>query len=71
MRALFWEGLAEEPDVERHGDYIIVRVLEMGGEGEVRWLFDRFGGDRVRTVARSGRLRPSQSTFWGRVLSGA
>lgn len=71
VRALFWEGLAEEPDVQRHGDYIAIRVLEMGGERDIRWLLERFGTARVRAVACSGRLKPHQSAFWGRVLNGA
>ncbi len=71
VRALFWEGLAEEPDSERHAEYVAIRVLERGGEEEVRWLLDRFGLDWVQRVAQSGRLTARQAEFWGRVLTGA
>lgn len=71
VRALFWEGLAEEPDPERHGDYIAIRVLEAGYEDDVRWLFERYGRKRVREVVESGRLRRRPAEFWRRVLSDA
>lgn len=65
---LFWEGLREVPDPERHFDYIAIRVLEEGGEHPVRWLLGRYGQERVRAVALSGRLRPAQARFWSRAL---
>lgn len=71
VRALFWEGLAEEPDPDRHAEYVAIRVLERGGEPEVRWLLARFGRDWVRRVAQSGRLKARQAEFWNRVLAGA
>ena len=71
VRELFWEGLAEEPDPERHADYIAIRVLESGGEPQVRWLLERYGRERVCLVACSGRLRGHHGEFWGRVLAGA
>lgn len=71
VRELFWEGLAEEPDSERHDDYIAIRVLESGGEREVRWLLDRYGHERVLGLACSGRLRAHHGDFWARVLTRA
>lgn len=71
VRELFWEGLAEEPDPERHADYIAIRVLESGGEPQVRWLLERYGPERIRRVACSGRLRAHHGRFWACVLPGA
>jgi hypothetical protein len=68
VRELFWEGLAEEPDPGLHADYIAIRVLEVGDERAVRWLLDRFGADRVRTVVDSGRIRAQHERFWRDVL---
>ena len=69
VRALFWEGLTEEPDPERHGGYIAIRVLEAGYEDDVRWLFERYGRDRVREIVESGRLRARPAEFWRRLLT--
>lgn len=71
VRDLFWEGLAEEPDVERHADYVAVRVLERGDEAAVRWLLGRLGSERVLSVVRSGRVRPAHERFWRAVLEDA
>jgi hypothetical protein len=68
VKALFWEGLSEEPDPDRHGDYIAIRVLEVGDEAAVRWLLDRYGAQHVGRVVSSGRLRPCAAGFWRRVL---
>jgi hypothetical protein len=68
VRDLFWEGLREEPDPERHAEYIALRVLEFGDEETYRWLVERYGHDWVRQVVTSGRLRPSQAQFWRSVL---
>ena len=68
VRELFWEDLQQAPDPERHADYIGVRVLEAGDERAVRWLLDRYGRERLHSLATSGRLRPSQERFWREVL---
>jgi len=68
MSELFWEELREDPDPDRHADYIAIRVLESGGELAYRWLVERVGQSRVREVVRSGRLRPHHERFWRDVL---
>jgi len=68
VRELFWEELREEPDLDRHADYIAMRILESGGEPEYRWLVDRLGQARIRDVIGSGRLRPSHERFWRDIL---
>lgn len=71
VRALFWEQLAEEPSLDRHGDYVAIRVLERGDEAAVSWLLDRLGSERVLAVVRSGRVRSSHARFWRTVLEDA
>lgn len=71
VRELFWEGLREEPDPDRHAEYIGVRVLEHGEEPAYRWLVERYGPEWVADVAASGRLRPEQERFWRDVLGDA
>lgn len=68
VRGLFWEGLSEEPDPDRHAEYIAIRVLEVGDEPAIRWLLDRYGSESVRRVVTSGRLRAHEAEFWRRVL---
>ena len=68
VRELFWEGLREEPDPDRHADYIAIRVLERGDEQAYRWLVRHMGRERIRDVIVSGRLRPQDERFWRDVL---
>ena len=65
---LFWEELREDPDPDRHADYIAIRVLESGGEPAYRWLVERIGRERIGEVIGSGRLRPHHERFWRDVL---
>lgn len=58
-------------DLERDAVVIIERTLEHGGQAEVRWLFRRYGEERVRQVVadRGARhLSPRVFTFWRLVL---
>jgi hypothetical protein len=68
VRELFWEGLREEPDPDRHGEYMAIRVLESGDEPAYRWLVERMGQEKIRGVIESGRLRPHHERFWRDVL---
>ena len=68
VRELFWEGLHDDPDPDRHADYIVIRVLEHGDEPAYRWLIERFGQETIRDVVASGRLRPHHERFWRDVL---
>jgi len=61
VHELFWEEMHEDPDPDRHPDYIAIRVLESGGELAYRWLVERMGRERIRDVIGSGRLRPTTS----------
>ena len=68
VRELFWEELREDPDPDRHADYIAIRVLESGDERAYRWLVQRLGREKIRDVIGSGRLRPNHERFWRDVL---
>jgi len=68
VRELFWEELREDPDPDRHADYVAIRVLERGDERAYRWLLERIGRERIREVIGSGRLRSHHERFWRDVL---
>ena len=68
VRELFWEDLREEPDPDRHTEYLATRVLEYGGEPAYRWLVARVGRDAIRRTVVSGRLRSHHEQFWRHVL---
>jgi hypothetical protein len=52
----------QEYDLERldpalHGDLIVERVLARGDQRELRWLFGRYGRDRVTDWVRQSGAR--------------
>lgn len=71
MRRLFWEARPARLDVDRDADYVLARVLEFGGEVDVRWLVRHYGLDRIHVfLATSGHpeLTPRALSFWRAVL---
>lgn len=44
-------------DLERDADVIIGRALEFGTRAELRWLFQRYGRDRMATFVRRRGFR--------------
>lgn len=54
----FQEYSFPQLDSERHATLVIERILSYGNRVEVRWLFDRYGKERVQEwVQRSGEIR--------------
>lgn len=67
IRWLLWEVDPDRIDTERHGDYLIARVIEFGGLAEVRWLLAAYGEDRVHRFLRDVghvELTPRTLAFW-------
>lgn len=64
---LFWEADLAGIDLDRHAEYVLVRVLERGRLDDVRWLLRQYGVERVRALFRS-KAHPELSTrtrqFW-------
>lgn len=59
------------PDLERHRDHVVARVLQEGDSTDLGWLTERFGeAELARVVAeRGGRLLSRRTrAFWSRVL---
>jgi len=61
----FWDVEPQSLDLERHKTYIIERLLELGDEAAVRWLFATYPKDDIRAVLRASRSLTSKSrNFW-------
>lgn len=64
---LFWEVDPSQIDLDRHAEYVLVRVLERGRLDDVRWLLHQYGVERIRALFRS-RAHPELSVrttqFW-------
>ena len=61
----FWDVDPQSLDLERHKTYIIERLLELGDEAAVRWLFANYEKGDIRAVLRASRsLTPKSRNFW-------
>jgi hypothetical protein len=71
LRPYFHEYDPEALDLDRDADLILQRTLEHGTWEEIRWLFGRYGGSRVRSfVQERGERWLSRVTFnyWRKLL---
>ncbi|MDP2914490.1 MAG: hypothetical protein Q8O91_03450 [Candidatus Aminicenantes bacterium] len=61
----FWDVDPGSLDPSRHKTYIIERLLELGDETAVRWLFGTYHKKDIIAVLRASRsLSPKSRNFW-------
>jgi len=71
LAVFFQEYTFENLDVTRDWELIVERTLAWGNRGELRWMFDRYGRERVADwVKRRGafRLPRRQLAAWKAIL---
>ena len=68
LRTLFWDTDVETFATEKHPDYTIFRVLELGDDEAVAWLRETFPESEVRRVLQTeNRLTEKSANFWALV----
>ena len=64
MNPLFWDTQAAELNVDEHSDYIISRLLNMGGMRGYLWVQKLYTEDDIRgAVIRRRDMRPVVRNF--------
>ena len=64
-QSLFWDVDPKTIDPEKHGRYIIERILDFGDDAEVRWVWRYYDHALIRDVVqRSRALFPETRSFW-------
>ncbi len=67
--ALFWDTNPDKIDIQKNAQYIIERVLDLGEDKEVSWLWKTYDKLLLKnTVLKSRSLRPSSKTLWTLLL---
>jgi len=70
LRPLFWDVDFDQLRVPGHERYIIERILELGDDAAVRWVFQRFSQDQiVQTLRDSRSLSRKSALFWADILN--
>ncbi len=68
-QALFWDTNPRKIDIKKNAQYIIERVLDLGRDNEVRWLWKTYDKKILRrTVKHSRSLRERTKTLWTLLL---
>jgi hypothetical protein len=61
----FWDVDPGFLDLDRHKTFIIERLLELGDETAIRWLFATYHKKDIVAVFRASRsLSPKSRNFW-------
>lgn len=69
-RGLFWDTAPDRLDLKKNKDFIIERVLELGDEKAVKWLFSKYSRGEIKEVlSRSRRISRKSSQYWSLMLN--
>lgn len=65
----FWDADLSKLDLEKNKEAIIERILELGDEKAVRWLFSTYSLVEIKSVAEESRgLSAKSRNFWRIIL---
>jgi hypothetical protein len=68
-RALFWDSDASRLDLQENKQYIVDRILELGDEKAVSWLFLNYSRSDIREALRRSRnISRKSHNYWTLVL---
>ena len=67
--SLFWDTNPDKIDVQKNAPYIIERILELGRDEEVRWMWSFYNKDLIEKVINKSRsLRLDTKHLWTLIL---
>jgi hypothetical protein len=66
----FWDIDAQKLNPQKHPQYVIQRLLEMGDEKAVRWVRKKFSKAKIMETIRKRRgFSPRTADFWALFLN--
>ena len=70
-QSLFWDVDPKTIDPEKNAEYIIERILDLGNDEEVRWMWKRYAKGIIYEVAVHRRgLHPTTRPLWKALTMG-
>jgi succinate dehydrogenase flavin-adding protein (antitoxin of CptAB toxin-antitoxin module) len=65
LQPFFWDTDLSKIDMEENKQYIIERILELGDQEAVRWIFSHFSLKEIKkTLEESKRISQKSKNFW-------
>ena len=69
-RDIFWDTEPDRLDLQKNKDYIVERILELGDDKAVCWLFSKYSRSEVKEVlSRSRKISRKSSQYWSLILN--
>ena len=69
-QSLFWDVNPKNIDPKKNAQYIIERILDLGNDKEVKWLWDYYSKFLLKKVVKKSRcLRSRTKTLWTLLLT--
>lgn len=69
LRALLWDTDWSKVDPEKHKKFIIERILELGDQNAVDWLFSTYSNQEIERVLKASRnISIKSANYWSIVL---
>jgi hypothetical protein len=66
---LFWDVDPKTIDTKKHARYIIARILDLGNDDEVRWMWRTYSKRLIGSVVKKARgLNPQTRSLWSAIL---
>ena len=70
-QSLFWDVDPKTIDPKKHATYIIERILDLGNDREVRWMWRTYPRARIRDVVEHRRgLHDQTRPLWRLLTAG-
>jgi len=64
-QALFWDTNPNKIDAQKNAQYVIERILDLGNDREVRWLWNFYDKAFLeKIVSKSRCLMPQTKNLW-------
>ncbi|MFH1233590.1 MAG: hypothetical protein V1649_02990 [Patescibacteria group bacterium] len=68
-QSLFWDVNPKKIDTKKNAQYIIERVLDLGRDKEVKWLYHFYNKALLKKiVVKSRSLMPETKNLWTLIL---
>ncbi|MDD2909964.1 MAG: DUF6922 domain-containing protein [Minisyncoccales bacterium] len=69
-QSLFWDTDPKKIDKEKNARYIIERILDLGNDKEVKWMWDYYDKKLIKDVVNNSRsIRKDTRSLWSLILA--
>lgn len=69
-QSLFWDADPKKINQKKNARYIIERILDLGNDKEVRWMWNYYDKKLIKDVVNNSRsIRKDTRNLWSLILA--